>query len=804
MFKFIITSIGVVFICCSFLSTGCISTPSHQPLKSKTDSLKNQNGRNDAWSFAGYGGGGATFYPAVSPFNPNVAFVACDMTGSFVTYNGGESWRMFNLRGPVDFFVFDPQDSNTVYANSVALFKSTDKGNTWNVLYPSAAEIKKIISKGDHASEIVVTTDSTKRDVLCLAIDPADSKKLFAVINIDSNIGFYSSANDGISWIKEKDLQERITNIFIHPLSPKNNRTVYLTATNSIQVKENSMWKVNTGPPGVKKITAFAAGFDSSKDKYVIYAISGKSYFNAEGDASGIYYTENGGSSWENRQEGLLRLCMKGARLPEWRSIATGASHPGTVYVSYNGLQVNDDTTCIGVAKSEDFGKTWSLAWKDRLAKKGYAVAENFKDGWINERFGPSWGENPFSIGVAPNDADICYTTDFGRVVKTIDGGKTWQQVYTTKKENEGWMSRGLEVTTGYDVVFDPFDTNHIFICNTDVGLMESKDGGESWKSATNNNGIPHEWINSTYWLAIDPAMKGRVWAVMSGTHDLPRPKMWRRNGIANYKGGVLLTENGGKSWTPVSKDIGEGAFTHILIDTSSDKKSRTLYACVFGKGVYKSIDGGKTWQQKNKGIDVQEPFAWRIVRRDKDGTLFLIISRRREDDGIGSETDGAIYRSDNGAASWSKLSIPEKTNGPTSLAIDEKTGRMIVSAWGRNMKQRFAEDVGGGIFISDDEGRTWKQVLEKDQHIHDITVDSVNNIYYACGFNGSAYRSTDRGETWSRIKGYNFKWGKRVVPDPRDPSKIFVVTFGGGVWYGPANGDSTAIEDIVSPVFSR
>ena len=41
---------------------------------------------------------------------------------------------------------------------------------------------------------------------------------------------------------------------------------------------------------------------------------------------------------------------------------------------------------------------------------------------------------------------------------------------------------------------------------------------------------------------------------------------------------------------------------------------SRTLYACAFGRGVYKSVDGGKTWTQKNNGIAGNEPFAWRIT----------------------------------------------------------------------------------------------------------------------------------------------------------------------------------------------
>ena len=786
------------------LSAGCMTGGENNASESKNQTVKNPNGRNDTWGFAGYGGGGATFNPAVSPFNPNYAFVACDMTGSFVTYNGGESWRMFNLRGPVDFFVFDPLDSNTVYANSVALFKSTDKGVTWNVLYPSAADIKKVISKGDHGSEVIVTTDSAKRDVLCLAIDPADSKKLFAVISIDKNIGFYMSPDGGTTWKKEKDLQDRIKSIYINPSSSVNDRTIYLAGSNFIQVREDRRWKLNSAPKNVKKLTAYTAGFDSIKNKYIIYAISGKSYFNPDGDVSGIYYTENGGASWENRQDGLLSFAMKGAEFPEWRNVATSALHPGIVYVSYNDLKVNKDTICIGVAKSEDYGKTWSLVWKDRLGNKGNSIAENFDGGWINNRFGPSWGENPFSIAVSPKDPATCYTTDFGRTVKTVDGGKTWEQVYTKKKENGGWVSRGLEVTTGYSVVFDPFDTSHVFICNTDIGLMESKDGGESWNSATQNNGVPREWVNSTYWLAMDPAIKGKAWAVMSGTHDLPRPKMWRRNGIANYKGGVLQTEDGGKTWKPVSNQIGEGAFTHVLIDPASDKNSRTLYSCVFGKGVYKSIDGGKTWEQKNNGIEEKEPFAWRIVRRNKDGVLFLIISRRREDDGIGTVGDGSVYRSENGAETWTKVALPEKTNGPTSLAIDESTGRIILSAWGRAMKEQFAEDIGGGIFISDNDGKKWEQMLQVDQHIHDITFDPQNKLYYACGFEGSAYRSSDNGDTWKRIKGYNFKWGKRVDPDPRDPSKIFVVTFGGGIWYGPAAGDSSAIEDIVTPIFSR
>ena len=754
---------------------------------------RNENGRNDRWGFAGFGGGGAMFYPAVSPFDPSFALVACDMTGSYVTYDGGERWRMFNLGDPVTFFLFDPNDSNVVYANAAALYKSTDKGNTWRLFYPAEEDIAGIISKGDHATTIVVPKDSISRRVSALGIDPADSRILFAGITVDGQHGIFTSPDGGKTWQKETGTDTAVKNIFTAPASDHKGR-VYASTEKGIYVKTENGWRFNKAPAGVRSVTTFTAGFDATQQKTIIYGITGLSYFNNTVDSSGIFYTNDGGETWENRQGGLTSLCD--GCTPEWRTVATSTGHPHTVYVSYNNF-TNGDTVSIGVAKSTDFGITWSLVWQDRLLRDTALISSNFSRDWLNERFGPSWGENPFSIGVSPHNPDICYATDFGRTVKTEDGGKYWQQVYS-KETDAGWVSRGLEVTTSYDIVMDPFDSSHLFICNTDIGLMESEDGGHSWKSATKNNGIPRSWINSTYWLAFDPEVKGRAWAVMSGSHDLPRPKMWRRSGVSGYKGGILTTTDGGKTWIPVSKSAGEGAFTHILVDPESNRHLRTLYACGFGKGVYKSTDGGKTWKQKNTGLPAAEPFAWRISRRENDGALFLVISRRNEKDT--EEGDGALYVSRDGAETWQPINLPAGTNGPTDIMPDNtRPGRLILSAWGKINEGRFEADTGGGIFMTEDEGQTWKQVMEKDQHVHDITYDSRSSTYYACGFNGNAWRSADGARSWQRIKGYNFKWGKRVVPDPHDKDRIFIITFGGGVWHGPANGDSLAAEDILS-----
>ncbi len=65
--------------------------------------------------------------------------------------------------------------------------------------------------------------------------------------------------------------------------------------------------------------------------------------------------------------------------------------------------------------------------------------------------------------------------------------------------------------------------------------------------------------------------------------------------------------------------------------------------------------------------------------------------------------------------------------------------------------------------------------------------------------FDSAAFRSDDRGESWQRLKGYNFKWGHRPVVDPNRPGMLFLTTFGGSVFYGPAQGDPDHPEEAVS-----
>jgi hypothetical protein len=357
-------------------------------------------------------------------------------------------------------------------------------------------------------------------------------------------------------------------------------------------------------------------------------------------------------------------------------------------------------------------------------------------------------------------------------------------------------VSRGLDVTTTYGVHFDPFDPRRVFVSTTDIGLFRSDDDGATWIGSS--RGVPKEWRNTTYWVAFDPEERGLAWAGFSGTHDLPRPKMWRRTDPDTFRGGVGISTDAGRTWTPSWHGAPEGAVTHVVLDPSSPRGRRTLYACVFGRGLYKSTDGGRSWAAKNAGITQKQPFAWRLTPAG-DGTLYLVVARRSEAGRIGDEGDGALYRSRDGGERWERMALPPGVNGPNAVTVDPgDPRRLYLSAWPVATP---GGDTGGGLLQSEDAGATWTRLRPASEYVYDLTLDPRDPaVMYFTGHGQAAWRSADRGRTWARLRGFNFKQGTRVVPDPSDPSKVYVTTFGSFVWHGPAAGDPNAVEDVIGP----
>jgi hypothetical protein len=200
--------------------------------------------------------------------------------------------------------------------------------------------------------------------------------------------------------------------------------------------------------------------------------------------AEGGVVSEDAGATWR-------AIDLPGSR-GKMHAVAASLKAPAVAYISYSGLPA-EGNSWFGVAKTVDRGRTWSLVWKE-----SNQAASNIHDAWIIPRFGPGWSDYPLSLAVGPANPDLVYATDLGRTMKSTDGGKNWDAVYS-KRQGSAWSSTGLDVTTSYGVHFDPFDAQRLFITYTDIGAFRSEDGGATWISST--KGVPRPWVNTTYWM---------------------------------------------------------------------------------------------------------------------------------------------------------------------------------------------------------------------------------------------------------------------------------------------------------------
>jgi photosystem II stability/assembly factor-like uncharacterized protein len=740
--------------------------------------------RFDAWKIIGPGGGGTMIAPTISPHDPRVVVEHCDMTGGYITEDGGQSWRMFNLRAGFSVFAFDPGNPRRIYAGSAALWRSDDSGRTWRMLFPNPAKKTIEHQNGDHGDYRLTTNDGnyvTGLNISQIVVDTRDSNVV--------HIAFSDPQYGGTTELVSKD--SGATFKYEHEF--ESDRILFLAYPGGERLAIGTLGVYRRRAETAKPIAGSGekiaqAGAGVVEGRLIVYATT------QNGD---LFVSEDGGSSWSARTPAL------GQQSGQFGAVSASGSNGKIAYLGFRALKLGDGPEDIynGIAKTVDAGISWSIVFRESTR-----AASNLDASWIEQRAdGIGWEggrsiifDAPYSLGVAPGNPDICYATDLFRTYRTLDGGKTWAQVNSVRVGDDRWTTRGLDVTTNYGVQFDPFDSKHVFIDYTDIGAFHSFDGGQSWQTAT--NGVPVAWRNTTYWLAFDPDVKGLIWGAFSGIHDLPRPKMWRGGGFLDRAdGGVAVSTDGGRSWTPSNSGMEETAFTHVLLDPASPVGQRTLYACGFGVGVYKSTDNGRTWQLKNDGIADTNLFVWRIVRAN-DGALYLILARSNE--GYFGDTggSGAVYKSVDGAEHWEKLRLPEGVNGPTGLALDPRDNRrMYLAAWGQGRED---VDTGGGVFLSTDGGQSWMPLFSLSQHVYDVTIDPrAPDTLYISGFDAAAYRSTDAGLHWTRIQGYNFKWGHRVIADPNDASMIYITTYGGSVWHGPAAGDPAATEDILTSV---
>ncbi len=723
------------------------------------------------WEPAGPGGGGGVFSPSISPHDAKLMFVACDMGGWYRSADGGNHWRMCDGRQvrKVNFpAVFHPTDANVIYAGTRGGIKrSRDRGVTWE-------HIAGQYNPADPDMVRAIAVDPKRPDVLFAAFATYLGKPgEYLVRSADAGRTWQVVA----SWPGDKPIQK----ILFPPAGRAGGRRIFVAADGGFYRSDDdgATWAAkNAGLPNTKIFDA-AAGYDAAKDVFAIF-VTLDSQWAGDAFAGGVCRSLDGGDSWAQVTSGL-DVERVGGKLHGYRFLAMSPANPRVVSMSSTGT-ANSPEHSSTVYRTEDGGNTWKrilfgeLAWAQR----------NVEPDWLTEEMGWSWGGRACGFGCNPNDPDDVVFTDAGRAIRTTDGGKRWFPVTSKRVGKDAWDGRGLEVTTSYTWYFDPFERERAYVAYTDFGLTRTLDRGKTWIYAARK--VP--WSNSCYELAFDPARKGVAFAAWSTAHDLIHWKMINKGiDVAWWRGGITRTADHGETWSVVGADtLPARPATTVVLDPKSPPGSRTLYAGILGRGVYKSTDDGKTWTSRSAGLGTGEnPSVWRLDLHP-DGTLLCGISLDYKD---GKPIHGGLYRSRDGAATWEKVKDFPYLWG---VRMDPRDSKVIYvscfdvppagyAAMGTNVP--WPDSEGGGLFKTSDGGATWTKALA-ERYCWDVTFDPKNpDVVYAGTFVGGPYRSSDAGKTWSKLLGLPFVAPHRVTVDPEDARTIYVTTFGGGVWKG-------------------
>jgi hypothetical protein len=169
------------------------------------------------------------------------------------------------------------------------------------------------------------------------------------------------------------------------------------------------------------------------------------------------------------------------------------------------------------------------------------------------------------------------------------------------------------------------------------------------------------------------------------------------------------------------------------------------------------------------------------------DGTLFALVTALRKNGQYQSGGVG-LYRSKNGGATWEWANRSKPLLWPKGFTVDLSDSRILYLS---------ASDAGerkeGGLYRSVDGGATWKLLAKKGpEHFGAFLSPFHRGWIYMTLTEGAPdsgfWLSKDNGATWTALDGLPFANAQRVVFDPQNPKIIYVTTFGGSVWRGPAD----------------
>jgi len=333
---------------------------------------------------------------------------------------------------------------------------------------------------------------------------------------------------------------------------------------------------------------------------------------------------------------------------------------------------------------------------------------------------------------------------------------------------------------------------------NGDLVLYVGAASGGVWKSTDGGTTFTPKFVKqkvqSVGAIAIDPSDPDTIWV---GTGEA-----WTRNSVS-IGDGIYRSTDGGETWTNMGLPESE-RISKILIDPADGK---TVYACVPGKlwsdsrdrGVYKTVDAGKTWTRILEGANASTGCGMMSMDPKKPATLYASLwdfrrkgwTFRSGGESATAFSGSGLFRSEDAGAHWTEITdsanagFPKKPYGRIAVAVAPSSPSVVYAA---------VESEHGALFRSDDAGKTWDRrddsqfMVWRPFYFSNLIVDPTNaDRLFKPG--GDLIQSLDGGKTFSSAGGGAHGDFHDVWIDPSDPAKV-ITGDDGGLWLSKDGGN--------------
>lgn len=260
---------------------------------------------------------------------------------------------------------------------------------------------------------------------------------------------------------------------------------------------------------------------------------------------------------------------------------------------------------------------------------------------------------------------------------------------------------------------------------------------------------------------------------------------------VAVASGGVWRTLNGGITYTPVFDSQGSYSIGTVVLDPRNSSvvwagtgENNNQRSVSYGDGVYKSEDAGRTW--KNMGLKQSEHIA-KILIDPRDSNTIYVAAPGPLWKGGG---DRGLYKSVDGGKTWASLIKVGEYTGVADVIMDPRNPDILLASTHQRQRRFFTLIHGGpesALWRSTDAGKTWSRAgggfpSGELGRIGIAYAPSSPSIIYAqveaAEGRGGLYRSADNGVTWQQrnTSDSQGQYYSKVVVDPVDPDRVYVM----------------------------